>query len=74
MCLMNGILRNYLDKFVIVFLDDILIYSKSEEKNEHHLRLVLQVLRENYLFSKLSKCYFIKGRSITWETLSQSRA
>jgi hypothetical protein len=47
MCLMNGILRNYLDKFFIVFLDDILIYSKSEEEHEHHLRLVLQVLREH---------------------------
>jgi hypothetical protein len=46
MCLMNGIFRNYLDKFVIVFLDDILIYSKSEEENEHHLRLVFQVMRE----------------------------
>jgi hypothetical protein len=47
MCLMNGIFRNYLDTFVIVFLDDILIYSKSEEEHEHHLRLVLQVLREH---------------------------
>jgi hypothetical protein len=47
MCLMNGIFKNYLDKFVIVFLDDILIYSKSEEEHEHHLRLVLQVLREH---------------------------
>ena len=41
MCLMNGIFRNYLDKFVIVFLDDILIYSKSEEEHDYHLRLVL---------------------------------
>jgi hypothetical protein len=47
MFLMNGIFRNYLDKFDIVFLDDILIYSKDEEENEHHLRLVLQVLREH---------------------------
>jgi predicted aspartyl protease len=47
MCLMNDIFRNYLDKFFIVFLDDILIYSKSEEEHEHHLRLVLQVLREH---------------------------
>jgi hypothetical protein len=47
MCLMNDIFRNYLDKFVIVFLDDILIYSNSEEEHEHHLRLVLQVLREH---------------------------
>jgi hypothetical protein len=58
MCLMNGIFREYLDKFVIVFLDDILIYSKPEEENEHHLRMVLQVLRENQLYSKLSKCSF----------------
>jgi hypothetical protein len=47
MCLMNGILKNYLDKFVIVFLDDILVYSKSEEEHEHHLILVLKVLREH---------------------------
>jgi hypothetical protein len=47
MCLMNGIFRNYLDKFFIVILDDILIYSKSEEEHEHHLRSVLQVLREH---------------------------
>jgi hypothetical protein len=58
MCLMNGIFINYLDKFVIVFLDYILIYSKFEEEHKHHLRLVLQVLRENQLYSKLSKCYF----------------
>jgi hypothetical protein len=58
MCLMNGIFKNYLDKFVIVFLDDILIYSKSEEEHEHHLRLVLQVLREHQLYDKLSKCSF----------------
>jgi hypothetical protein len=43
MCLMNGVFRSYLDKFVIVFLDDILIYSKSEENHEQHLRMVLQV-------------------------------
>jgi hypothetical protein len=47
MCLMNGIFRNYLDNFFIVFMDDMLIYSKSEEEHEHHLRLVLQVLREH---------------------------
>jgi hypothetical protein len=58
MCLMNGILRNYLDKFVLVFLDGILVYSKSEEEHEHHLRLVLQVLREHQLYAKLSKCSF----------------
>jgi hypothetical protein len=47
MCVMNGIFINYLDKFVIVFLDDIVIYSKSSEKHEENLRLVLQVLRED---------------------------
>jgi hypothetical protein len=58
MFLMNDIFINYLYEFVIVFLDDTLIYSKSEEENEHHLMLVLQVLREHQLYSKLSKCYF----------------
>jgi hypothetical protein len=47
MCLMNGVFREYLDKFVIVFLDDIMVYSKSEEEHEHHLKMVLQVLREH---------------------------
>jgi hypothetical protein len=62
MCLMNGIFRNYLDKFFIVFLDEILIYSKFEEEHEHHLRLVLQVLREHQLYAKLSKCYFYQNQ------------
>jgi hypothetical protein len=59
MCLMNGIFINYLDNFVIVFLDDIFVYSKSEEEHENHLILVLQVLREHQLYAKLSKCYFL---------------
>ena len=46
MFLMNGIFRNYLDKFFIEFVDDVLVYSKSKEEHEHHLRLVLKVLRE----------------------------
>jgi hypothetical protein len=58
MCLMNGVFREYLDKFFIVFLDDILIYSKSEEEHEHHFRMVLQVLMECQLYAKLSKCSF----------------
>jgi hypothetical protein len=62
MCLMNGIFINYLDKFVIVFLDDIHIYFKSKEEHEHHLRLVLQVLREHRLYSKLSKCSFYQKK------------
>jgi hypothetical protein len=58
MCLMNGVFQDYLDKFVIVFLDDILVYSKSEEEHQHHLRMLLQVLRENQLYTKLRKCSF----------------
>jgi hypothetical protein len=62
MCLMNGVFREYLDKFVIVFLDDIIIYSNSEEEHEHHLRMVLQVLREHHLYAKLSKCSFDQNK------------
>jgi hypothetical protein len=58
MFLMNGVFRDYLDKFVIVFLDDILVYSKSEEEHEQHLRQVLQVLRGHQMYAKLSKCSF----------------
>jgi hypothetical protein len=58
MCLMNEDFIEYLDKFVIVFLDDILIYSKSKEEHEQHLRMVLKVLREHKLYAKLSKCSF----------------
>ena len=56
MCLMNSVFSKYLDKFVLVFLDDILIYSKNEEEHEEHLRLTLQLLREHWLYAKLSKC------------------
>jgi hypothetical protein len=56
---MNGIFINYLDKFSIVFLDDILIYSKSKEEHEQLLRMVLQVLRENQVYVKLRTCYFL---------------
>jgi hypothetical protein len=62
MCLMNDFFRDYLDKFVIVFLDDILVYSKSEEEHENHLRMVLQVLREHQLYAKLSKCSFYQNQ------------
>ena len=55
---MNRIFRPFLDKFVVVFIDDILIYSKTQEENAEHLRLVLGVLREKQLYAKLSKCEF----------------
>ncbi|WVZ93551.1 hypothetical protein U9M48_039522 [Paspalum notatum var. saurae] len=56
MNLMNKVFMEYLDKFVVVFIDDILIYSKTEEEHEEHLRLILQKLREHKLYAKLSKC------------------
>ena len=58
MDLMNRVFRPYLDQFVVVFIDDILVYSKDAQEHEHHLRIVLQTLRENQLFVKLSKCDF----------------
>ncbi|KAD6796015.1 hypothetical protein E3N88_06911 [Mikania micrantha] len=58
MDLMNRVCRPYLDKFVIVFIDDILIYSKTKEEHEKHLKLVLKILREERLYAKFSKCEF----------------
>jgi hypothetical protein len=58
MYLMNKVFMDYLYKFVVVFIDDILIYSKNEEEHEEHLRLVLQKLREHQLYAKFSKCDF----------------
>jgi hypothetical protein len=58
MYLMNKVFMEYLDKFMIVFIDDILIFSKNEEDHDEHLRLVLQKHRENQLYAKLSKCEF----------------
>ena len=58
MDLMNRVFHEYLDRFVIVFIDDILICSKSQEEHEKHLRIVLQILRERKLYAKLKKCEF----------------
>jgi hypothetical protein len=58
MYVMNKVFMEYLDKFVVVFIDDILVYSRSEEEHEEYLRLALQKLRENRLYAKLSKCKF----------------
>jgi hypothetical protein len=62
MNLMNKVFMEYLDRFVVVFIDDILIYSKSESDHEEHLRLVLQKLRDNQLYAKYSKCEFWIGK------------
>jgi hypothetical protein len=58
MYLMNKVFMEYLDKFVVVFIDDILVFSKTEEVHEKHLRLVLEKLRSNKLYAKFSKCEF----------------
>jgi hypothetical protein len=60
MSLMNGVFWKYLDCFVQVFLDDILIYSKNEREYEEHLRAVLSCLRENKLYGKFSNCSFFQ--------------
>ena len=49
MCLMNNVMHKYLDKFVVVFIDDILIYSKFEEEHKEHLKIVLQELQEHQI-------------------------
>jgi hypothetical protein len=58
MYLMNKVFMEYLDKFVVVFIDNILIFSKMKEEHENHLRLVLEKLRSNQLYTKFSKCEF----------------
>jgi hypothetical protein len=58
MNLMNKLFMEYLDQFVVVFIDDILIYSQNEEKHEDHLRLVLPKLRDNQLYAKFSNVIF----------------
>jgi hypothetical protein len=58
MYLMNSVFMEELDKFVVVFIDDILVFSKSKKEHEEHLRIVLQRLRDHQLYAKLSKCVF----------------
>ena len=58
MDLMYRVFQPYSDKFVMVFIDDILIYSKSEDEHEGHLRILLQTLRDHQLYAKFSKCEF----------------
>jgi len=55
---MNRIFCHFLDKFVVVFIDDILIYSRAEEEHEEHQKTVLEILREKQLYAKFSKCEF----------------
>ena len=65
MDLINRVFHEYLDSLIIVFIDDILIYSKTKEEHEQHLRLTLQVLTQHKLYAKFSKCEFWL-RSVTF--------
>jgi hypothetical protein len=73
---MNSVFMDYLDKFVVVFIDDILIYSQNEQEHEEHLGKVLQRLRDCQLYAKLSKCEFwisevlFLGHIINWDGLA----
>ena len=58
MDLMHRIFQPYLDQFIVVFVDEILIYSQSEWEHDYHLRIVLQLLRDHQLYTKFSKCEF----------------
>ncbi|XP_017638331.1 uncharacterized mitochondrial protein AtMg00860-like [Gossypium arboreum] len=58
MDLMNRVFQTYLDQFVVVFIDDVLVYSKTEDEHDEHLRVVLHILREKQLYAKLSKYEF----------------
>eukprot|EP00253_Pinus_taeda_P011096 PITA_11096 len=60
MCLMNSIFHQYLDRFVLIFIDDILIYSRTVEEHQEHLKMVLHTLREHQLYAKFSKCDFFQ--------------
>ncbi|KAJ0442122.1 putative nucleotidyltransferase, Ribonuclease H [Helianthus annuus] len=58
MVLLNRVCKPYLDKFVIVFIDDILIYSRTKAEHEQHLRTILELLKKEQLYAKFSKCEF----------------
>jgi hypothetical protein len=58
MYLMNKVFMEYFDKYVVVFIDDSLVYSKTKEEHEEHLSIVLEKLRANQLYAKFSKCEF----------------
>jgi len=58
MCLMNNVLHPHLEKFMIVFINDLLIYSKNDEEHVEHLVAILILLRENHMYAKVNKCMF----------------
>lgn len=60
--LMNKVFKDFLDRFVLIFINDILVYSKTEEEHEKHLQIVLETHRSNQLKAKFSKCHFRQSR------------
>ena len=62
MYLMSNVVSKYLEKFVVVFIDDILVYSKKKEEHDEDLNIILQVLREHQLYAKFNKCDFYKDK------------
>ena len=64
MDLMNHVFGEYLDKFIVVFIDDILIYSKNAKQSKEHLRITLQLLKEKQLYTKFKKCEFLLDQVI----------
>jgi hypothetical protein len=74
MYLMNSVFMPELDKFIVVFIDDILVYSKNEEEHAGYLRIVLQRLRDHRLYVKFSKCdFWLKEIKFLGHTISQER-
>jgi len=73
MCFMNSVLLPYLDKFVIVFINDTLVYSKNEEEHAEHLAPILRLLREHQLYVKLKKCSLFQIEVHSWDMMSPRR-
>ena len=72
MYLMNSVFMPELDKFVVVFIDDILVYSKSEDEHTKHLHIVFQRLRDHHLYAKFSKCdFWLREIKFLGHTISQ---
>ncbi|XP_052477803.1 uncharacterized protein LOC128033768 [Gossypium raimondii] len=71
MYLMNRVFQQYLDRFVVVFIDSILVYSRTEDEHDEHLRIVLQILREKQLYAKFSKCeYWLRTETFLGHVVS----